>query len=290
MKTLREYIKEAGEQGTALGHFNISNMEALHGIYGAAKGLGVPVVIGVTEGEEPFFGREEAVAVIRAIRERDDYPIFLNADHHKSFESVKACVDAGFDMVIIDGAKLSFEENVKVTKQCVEYVKEYNKKNNTDVLVEGELGFIGESSKMLDKLPDGVSEETMTKPEDAKSFVEATGVDLLAPSVGNVHGMVKSGNPRLHPDRVKDVRQECGVPLVLHGGSGSTDEEFTACIGVGVDMVHINTEIRVAFRDALEQSLKDNPDDIAPYKYLPPAVQAIEKVVEARLKLFSGMK
>src|SRR3989344_5040803 len=156
MKTLREYIKEADEKGAAIGHFNISNLEALHGIYNAARKLNVPVIIGLSEGEEPFVGRSEGVALIRAIRERDNYPIFLNADHHFSFDTVKASVDAGFDAVIFDGAKLNFEENVKITKQCVDYVKKVNQKNGTDILVEGELGFIGESSKILDKLPDGV--------------------------------------------------------------------------------------------------------------------------------------
>src|SRR3989344_5419510 len=144
MKTLREYIKEAQVKGVAIGHFNISNLEALHAIYQAAKKLDVPVIIGLSEGEEKFVGREEGVALVKALRERDNYPIFLNADHHHSFESVKACIDAGFDMVIIDGTELSFDENVKVTKQCVEYAQ----KTGTGALVEGELGFIGSGSKL----------------------------------------------------------------------------------------------------------------------------------------------
>lgn len=290
MKTLREYIKEADEKGVAIGHFNISNLEGLHGIYNAAKKLNVPVIIGLSEGEEKFVGREEGMAIVRALRERDDYPIFLNADHHYSFETVKASIDAGFDMVIFDGAKLSFEENVRITKQCVDYVKKINKEKGTDILMEGELGFIGESSKILDKLPDGVSEATMTTAEDAKRFVLETGIDLFAPSVGNVHGMVKSGNPRLHPERVKAIRAATGIPIVLHGGSGAMNEDFIACIKEGIDMVHINTEIRVAFTNALRRSLADKPEEITPYKYLPEAVQAVQDVVEARLKLFNGMK
>jgi len=109
MKTLREYIKEAEEKKVAIGHFNISNLEGLHGIYNAARKLDLPIVIGLSEGEEDFIEREEAVALIRTIRERDNYPIFLNADHHYSFEKVKACIDAGFDAVIIDAVKLPFE-------------------------------------------------------------------------------------------------------------------------------------------------------------------------------------
>lgn len=290
MKTLREYIKEADEKGVAIGHFNISNLEALHGIYTAAKKLNLPIIIGVSEGESAFVGKEEVVALVRAIRERDKYPIFLNADHHYSFETVKAAIDAGFDSVVIDAVKLPIDENITLTKKCVDYAKEFSKKYDKDILVEAELGFIGQSSKILDKIPDGVSEETMTTPEDAKMFVDATGVDLLAPSIGNVHGVVKSGNPRLHPERVKAIREATGIPLVLHGGSGSMNEDFVECIKAGIDIVHINTEIRVAFTEALRKSLADNPNEITPYKYLPAATTAVEQVVEARLKLFNGIK
>ncbi|MCB9820626.1 class II fructose-bisphosphate aldolase [Candidatus Nomurabacteria bacterium] len=289
MKTLREYIKEADEKGVAIGHFNISNLEALHGIYNAAKSLDLPVIIGVSEGEEAFVGTEVAVAMVKAIRETDNYPIFLNADHHYSFEGVKKAIDAGFDSVIIDAVKLPYEENVALTKKCVDYAREISEKTGRDILVEAELGFIGQSSKVLDEVPEGVSEETMTKPEEAKAFVDATGVDLLAPSVGNVHGIVTSGNPRLHPERVKQIREAAGVPLVLHGGSGTMDDDFVACIGEGIDIVHINTEIRVAYRDAIKKFLNENPNEVAPYKFLAPGVEAVEEVVKKRLKLFNKM-
>lgn len=290
MKTLLKYIKEAEEKKIAIGHFNISNLEAFHAIYNAAKKLNLPVVIGLAEGEAKFVGHTEAAALIRSIRERDNYPIFLNADHHFSFESVKTAIDAGFDAVVIDLVKLPIEENIKITKQCVDYAREISKKENREILVEAELGFIGVGSSLLEKLPEGVSEETMTKPEDAKYFVEKTGVDLLAPSIGNVHGLVKTGNPRLHPERVKAIREAAGVPLVLHGGSGSMNEDFIECIKSGISTVHINTEIRVAFTSALRKSLADNPEEITPYKYMPDAVDAVEAVVEARLKLFSGIQ
>lgn len=289
MKTLREYIKEADEAGVAIGHFNISNLEALHGIYAAAKKLNLPIIIGVSEGEEEFVGREEIAALVKAIRERDGYPIFLNADHHYTFLSVKKALDAGYDAAIIDAVKLPLEENIELTKKCVDYARELSKKENRDILIEAELGFIGTSSKLLDALPEGVNEDTMTKPEDAKHFVEMTGIDLLAPSVGNVHGMVRGGNPRLHPERVQAIREAVGIPLVLHGGSGSMDEDFVSCIKNGIDIVHINTEIRVAYRDAVKKALIENPDEVAPYKILNGAVNAVQGVVEARLKLFNGI-
>lgn len=289
LKTLRDYITDADKRGIAIGHFNISNLETLHGIYNAARKLNVPVIIGVSEGEEDFISPEIAVAAVAALRTRDSYPIFLNADHHYSFERVKKAIDLGFDAVIIDGAKLSHEENIALTKQCVDYAKKVSAATGRDILVEAELGFIGQSSKILDAIPEGVSEATMTKPEDAKAFVEATGVDMLAPSVGNIHGIVTSGNPRLHPELVKAIRETCGVPLVLHGGSGTINEDFVNCIKAGIDIVHINTEIRVAYRDAIKKFLNENPNEVAPYKFLAPGVAAVEQVVTERLKLFSGL-
>ncbi len=287
IRSLREYIQEASEKGVAIGHFNISNIEALHGIYNAAKKLNLPVIIGVSEGEEKFIGREEVVALVRTIRERDNYPIFLNADHHSSFESVKACIDAGFDMVIIDGAKGSNEDNIKVTKECVEYAREFSKQNGKDVLVEAELGFIGSGSDIKESIPEGAG--VLTKPEDAKKFVEETGVDLFAPSVGSIHGLIKSGKPHIDAELVKQIREITNTPLVLHGGSGLRDEDFTNAISAGINIVHINSEIRLAFRNAVEKSLKDMPEEINPSKILTPAVEAIEKVVEERLKLFNKL-
>ncbi|MFZ2205466.1 MAG: class II fructose-bisphosphate aldolase [Minisyncoccia bacterium] len=288
MKTLREYIKEAGEKGVAIGHFNISNLEALHGIYNAAKKLNLPVIIGVSEGEEKFAGLEEVYALVNEIRTRDSYPIFLNADHHASFESVKKCIDVGFDMVIVDAAKLPFDENAKVTKQCVDYAREVSKNTGRDILVEAELGFIGSGSIIRESVPEGAG--ILTTPEDAKKFVDATGIDLFAPSVGSIHGLIKTGKPHINAELVTEIKKITGIPLVLHGGSGLRDEDFTNAIKAGISIVHINSEIRLAFRQAVEQSLKDLPDEITPAKILQPAVDAIEVVVEARLKLFNGIQ
>ena len=129
----------------------------------------------------------------------------------------------------------------------------------------------------------------MTTKEEAETFVEKTGVDLLAPSVGNIHGMVKGGNPKLNIEKIKEIQEACGVPLVLHGGSGISDENFRDAIQAGISIIHINTEIRVAYKEALEKYLKENPNEIAPYKILKPAVEAIEQVVEQRLRLFNNL-
>lgn len=287
MKILREYIKEAEEKGVAIGHFNISNLEALHGIYNAAKKLDLPIIIGVSEGEEKFAGRDEVVSLIKTIRERDNYPIFLNADHHASFESVKACIDAGFDMVIIDGAKLPNEENIAMTKKCVEYAREISRQTGRDILVEAELGYIGSGSDIKDTIPEGAG--VLTNPADAVKFVEETGIDMFAPSVGSIHGLIKTGKPHINAELVKEIKQAVKIPLVLHGGSGLRDEDFTNAIKAGISVVHINSEIRLAYRDAVEKFIEANPNEITPAKILTPAVEAIEHVVENRLKLFNHM-
>lgn len=288
MKTLREYINESGQKGVAVGHFNISNLEGLHGIYNAAKKLNLPVIIGLSEGEEKFVGREEAVALIKTLRERDNYPIFLNADHHASFESVKGAIDAGFDMVIIDGTKLPFDENVKITKQCVEYARKVSKNTGRDILVEAELGFIGSGSDIKESIPEGAG--ILTKPEDAKRFVDETGIDMFAPSIGSIHGLIKSGKPHIDAELVKKIKETVGIPLVLHGGSGLRDEDFANAISAGISVVHINSEIRLAYEQAVGEFIQSHPQEINPSKILQPAVDAIEKIVEARLKLFNGIK
>ena len=288
MKTLREYVKEAEEKGVAIGHFNFSNLEGFHAIYRAAKSLNLPVIVALSEGEEKFVGLAEGAALVKTIRARDNYPIFLNADHHHSFESVKNCIDIGFDMVIIDGTELSFEENVKLTKQCVDYAHEIIQQTGRDILVEAELGFIGSGSNIKDSIPEGAG--VLTKPEDAKKFVEETGIDMFAPSVGSIHGLIKSGKPHIDAELVKEIKETVKIPLVLHGGSGLRDIDFTNAIKAGISIVHINSEIRLAYEEVVGKYIASNPNEINPSKILEPAIDAMEKIVEARLKLFNGIK
>jgi fructose-bisphosphate aldolase class II len=287
MKSLREVIADASARSVAVGHFNTSNLEVVHAIYNGAKSLDVPVIVGVSEGERDFTGVKEIAGIIRSIREGYGYPIYLNADHTYSVERAREAIDAGFDAVIFDGAELSLEDNIAKAKEVVAYARSCGR----DVLVEGELGFIGKSSKVLDAVPDGVDLSAgLTQPLDAKRFVEETGVDLLAPAVGNFHGMLKGGvDPALSIETVASVRAASGVPLVLHGGSGNSINDFIQSIKAGIAVVHINTELRVAFRKALVLALQENPDEVSPYKYLKHAERAVEKVVVEKLKIFNGI-
>lgn len=288
MKTLLEVIKDAETKGIALGHFNISDMVALKAIVRAATELQLPVVVGLSEGERNFFGIEEAALVVRNLREKHGLPIYLNADHTYSLENIKKAVAAGFDAVIFDGAKLSLEENIAKTKEVVEYVKSVN----PGIVVEAELGYIGTSSELFTETPAGaaIREEDLTTVEDAVRFVKETGIDMFAPAVGNIHGMSLSvANPDLNIARIKAIKDAVGIPLVLHGGSGIKDADFVSAATAGISLVHINTEIRLAWRQALQKSLADKPNEVAPYKLLIAAEAAIHEVVSARLKLFAKL-
>ena len=286
MKTLREYIKLAEETKTAIGHFNISDMVGFWAVVGAAKNLNLPVIIGVSEGERDFLGVKQIKVLVDTLKQ-ENLPIFLNADHTYSVDRIKEVVDAGFDAAIIDGAEKDFAENSRITKESVDY------KNSVrpEMIIEGELGFIGKSSKILESIPEGAefSDEMMTKPEEAREFVQSTGIDLFAPAVGNIHGMVKGGDPKLNIKRIREIKESTRMPLVLHGGSGNTEEEFRNAIAAGISIVHINTEIRLAYKQSLLKFFSENPDEIAPYKFLRPGLLAMQSVIEHKLRLFNNL-
>jgi fructose-bisphosphate aldolase class II len=287
MNTLRDLIASAKQNKIAIGHFNVSTLDGIWAIADAAKELDVPVIVGVSEGERDYVGVKQAVAVVKSIREERGQPIFLNADHTYSFERVKEAIDAGYDAVIFDGAKLPLDENIEIAKKCVEYARA----SGRDVLIEGELGFIGTSSKILDAIPEGavVGDAAMTKPEDAARFVRETGVDLLAPAVGNIHGVVRGGDPALNAKRVKEISEAADISLVLHGASGNTADDIAKCVKSGIAIVHVNTELRIAYRAGLMKSLSENPDEVSPYKYLKPGKLAMQKVVMEKLRIFNSI-
>ncbi len=280
---MKECIEDANNKKVAIGHFNISNSDGFWAVVLGAKEVGVPVIIGVSEGERDFIGVSELSSMVRTYRESTGQKVFLNADHTYSFERVKEAVDAGYDSVIYDGTELPIDENISIAKKCVEYAKRVN----PDILVEAEIGFIGKSSKLLDVVPEGVGRLTLV--EEAKSFVFATGVDMLAPAVGNVHGMVKGGEPLLNIDRIREISKAVDVPLVLHGASGNSIADIKAAIQAGISVIHINTELRVAFHSGLVKALQENPEELAPYKYLKGARLEMQKVVVQKLRLFNNL-
>jgi ketose-bisphosphate aldolase len=287
MQSLRELLKKAEQGGVAIGHFNISDLVLLKAVFAAAQEQNVPVLVGLSEGEREFVGTRPIAAFVRSLREEFDFPIFLNADHTHSLAKGLEAAKAGFDSIVFDLSALPFEANVRQTKQAVEALKAIH----PVMLVEGEIGDIGTGSEIHESAPD--LSKGLSTPEEAKQFVESTGVDILAPAVGNMHGMLKSmvageTKKRLDIERIASIKRAAGVFLTLHGGSGTDDEDFRKAIAAGINIVHINTELRVAWRNGLEQGLAKHPGEVAPYKILPSAVEAVKHVVASRLRLFNG--
>jgi len=289
MISLRETLAQAQSRKQALGHFNFSDSTGLRAIFEAAHNLNLPVLVGLSEGERGFVGDQRAVDMVRGLREEYDYPIFLNADHTHSLEKIKAAVQAGFDAVLFDGGKLSWEENLRQTKEVVDYVKSVN----PNILVEGEIGYIGSGSQILKEVPEGAALDSkdLTTPEQAKEFVQFTGVDLLAPAVGNIHGIIVAEGfvERLDQERVKAIQEASRVPLVIHGASGLQKEDLEGAVRSGVGIVHINTELRVAWTAGIKKNITANPEETTPYKLLGGALDEMRAVAEEKLKVFARL-
>jgi fructose-bisphosphate aldolase, class II len=287
MRRLRDLLQKAQQNGVAIGHFNVSDLVLLKAVFTAARELNAPVLVGLSEGEREFVGTRQIAAFVRSLREEFDFPIFLNADHTHSLEKGIEAAKAGFDSIVFDLSYLPIEENMRQTKQAVEALKAIN----PSMLVEGEIGDIGTGSEIHESSPD--LSKGLSRPEEAKQFVESTGIDILAPAVGNMHGMLRSmvrGETKKHLDieRISAIKKAARVFLTLHGGSGTDDEDLRKAIGAGINIVHINTELRVAWRRGLENGLAKQPDEVVPYKILPSVVNSVREVVGSRLKLFSG--
>ncbi len=290
MKSLLQVIKDAEKRRVAVGHFNVSNLEMLKAVSQVAAKLNLPVIIGVSEGEREHLGVYRVKDLIDSYNKEhpqlNGYRLFLNADHTYSLEKVKEAAEAGYDSIVFDGSKLPFKENTQKTKEAVKIAKKINK----NIIVEGELGYIGSGSMVRQEIPKGaaINPEDLTRPEEAAEFVKATGVDMLAPAVGNIHGMMKNAkNPNLQIKRIQEIKKAVKIPLVLHGGSGISDKDFRAAIKAGISLIHVSTELRVAWRKGLEEVLVEHPEELAPYKLTPKVLERMEKIVESRLRLFN---
>ena len=286
MQKLREVLEQAQKNKVAVGHFNIGDDNILMGVFAAARELRVPVMVGVSEGERAFLGVRQVAALVKSLRDEFDFPIYLNADHTHSLAKALEAAKAGFDSIVFDLSALPFDENVRQTRDAVQKLKAIN----PDILVEGEIGDIGTGSEIHATAPDLT--KFRTTPDEAKKFIAATGIDILAPAVGNMHGLVQSmveGKTKKHLDieRIAAIKKETGSLLTLHGGSGTGDDDFRRAIQAGINVVHINTELRLVWRNSLDASLAQHPAEVVPYKILPAVVEAIKQVALSRLRLFN---
>ncbi|MBI4135057.1 MAG: class II fructose-bisphosphate aldolase [Candidatus Sungbacteria bacterium] len=287
--SLSELLSRATREGWATGHFNASDSDQFRAIAEAAKEAGTPAIIGTSEGEAKHLGYLEAVALRDALRKELGIPVFLNSDHHKSIEAAKRAIDAGYDSIHIDLSVLSFEENVRGTREVVEYARQESRIKNQELSLEGELGYLkGESKIQNEKIE--VRPEDYTDPDQAREFVQKTGIDRLAIAVGNIHG-ISLDEPALDIGRIKKIREAVptDVALVLHAGSGISDEQIETAIAAGIANVHINTDIRVAYTEALRRELAEHPEEMVPYKFDAEAREAVKELVKQKLELFGSV-
>jgi len=284
VKNIRHYFEKAKRQGFAIGAFNAANLEVVKAIVGAAEKLRSPVIIESSSGQTEYADEDNLFDFVQNAREETGLPIFLNLDHAHDLKLIKKAVKAGYDLIHFDGSKLLFRENMRRAKKVVSYVR----KKRKGILVEAEIDYItGSSAPHLTKSIKAVQRQgNYTNPERARQFVKLTGVDTLAVFVGNVHG-VYDAPPMLDFDRLNELSK---LPcfLSLHGGSGIAAPTIKKTIETGrVVKINVNTELRMAYRKALEKQLKTS-DEVAIYKLMPPVISAVQKVVEKKIRIFGS--
>nr|NLJ02181.1 ketose-bisphosphate aldolase [Bacillota bacterium] len=225
-----------------------------------------------------YAGIEYIVAMAEAAARKVSVPVALNLDHGTSFNQVVQCVRHGFSAVMIDGSQLPFEENIAITQKVVEIA------HPSGVSVEAELGKIG---GVEDDIKVDAADATFTDPKEAAEFAERTNVDALAIAIGTAHGVYK-GEPKLDFARLEEIAAATDVPLVLHGASGISDEQIRRAIPHGITKINIDTDLRVAFSQAIKDFLAEKPNEIDPRKILGPAREAMKEVARAKMRLFGS--
>ena len=273
----KELLERAQKQGYAIGAFNTSAIPITKAIFSAAEKLKSPLIIQTSEGESKFGKISCILAFLLQCAKEVSISCIVHQDHCRNFEMAKKCIESGYQSILADGSALSYDENVAYTKKVADLAHAKN------VYVEGELGAVGRGSTFH---KGEIPKTEMTDPDQALDFVKKTGVDSLAISFGNIHGVYEKP-PQLDFERLKAIRRKLDIPLVLHGSSGIKDEDIKKAISLGISKINVNTNLRMAFADALRKSLAD-PEAIVPYKYMLPAEKAVQEVVEKKIELFGS--
>lgn len=284
MSNLRDHLVKAKNEGYALGAFNIDSLEVFQAVVQAAAEKKCPVLAEVSPGEQKALGLQNVVAIKNNLVEEYGVELFLNLDHANDLDLILNAIELGFDLVHFDGSELPFDENLRLASEIVLAA------HKSDVLVEGEIDhFPGSSEPGLSSANSKASTADYTDPEMARKFVEETGVDILAAFIGNKHGMYSDGSENLDVERLKQIKMVLPETFFsLHGGSGIPADQVRAAIGQGIVKVNVNTELRVAFRETLENMLKGNPEEFAWYKLTAPVLENVKMVVEKKIDIFSG--
>ena len=271
--TTKNILKKAQEGKYAIGAFNVENMEMVMAVISAAEEMNAPVIMQTTPSTVKYASLDYFLANARVAASNAKVPVVMHLDHGSSFELAAQALRAGYTSIMIDGSHSSFEDNIKVSKAVVDMCKP------SGIAVEAELGKVGGKEDDLDG-----GEGGFTDPQEAKLFVERTGVDSLAVAIGTAHGMYK-GEPKLDLDRLSQIREVVSVPLVLHGGSGIPDSKVQEAIEIGICKVNYATELRIAFTNGVNKYLNENKDTIDPKKYNKAGMEEVKQFVKEKIKV-----
>lgn len=280
--TAHEILTRAKNEGYALGAFNAGNIEIVKSVIQAAQEKQAPLIIETSAGEAEHFGMENFLSVVENFRQQTSLPILTNFDHGPGLEECQKAIEVGYNLVHFDGSKLPYEENVKITKVLVEQARQ------KQILIEAEMDKILGESRLSEETAESVQAMgSYTDPAKAAAFAQRTGCDILAVFVGNLHGTYPT-SPKLDLERLQMIHQQVPCLLSLHGGSGLLAKDIQAALKLGVVKVNVNTELRLAFKETLENVLKGS-EDVAIYKIMPPVMAAVQKVVEEKIELFGSL-
>ena len=272
--TTKEMLLKAQEGHYAVGAFNVENMEMVMAVIGAAEELNSPVILQTTPSTVKYAGLDYYLANVKVAAEKASVPVAMHLDHGSSFELAMQALRTGYTSIMIDGSHESFEDNITVSKAVVDACRP------SDIPIEAELGKVGGKEDDLD----GGEGNAHTDSQEAKEFVERTGVSSLAVAIGTAHGIYK-GEPKIDLDRLSEIREVVSVPLVLHGGSGIPDEIIKESIRRGIAKVNYATELRIAFSNGVKKVLAENPDVIDPKKYGAAGRDSVKEFVKGRMEV-----
>ncbi|MFH0779650.1 MAG: class II fructose-bisphosphate aldolase [Parcubacteria group bacterium] len=279
---IKHIIKKAQAGNYAVGAFNVNDLEMVLAVLAAAEKMKSPAIIQVTESAIKYAGLKELFAIVKIGADEIRAPIAIHLDHGQDFETIKKCVAAGFSSVMIDGSALPYATNVALSKKVVQYCHRRN------VFVQAELG------QLQGPRPRGKREITRaqaTDPAQAADFALATGIDALAVSIGNIHGVkkiIKHLPKKLNLKRLKEIAKLTHIPLVLHGASGFPAEQIKKAVKSGIKIVNIDSELRLSFAAAEKKFFRENNNIFDPRKILSPAIAAMRKTVERKIKMFGS--
>lgn len=269
---LQHKLFELSVTGRALLAANFYNFETLTGILQAAKAKESPLILQLSEGSIKYLGLQAAINLARTELKAFDVQGWIHLDHGSSVEVVHRCLDAGFDSVMIDASEKPFEENVRITKAVVKLASVYN------ATVEAELGYVAKLGQ-LQQL------SAYTQPEEAKRFVEETGVHALAIAIGSAHGFYKD-TPQLQMDLLSRIHEATPAALVLHGSSGIPDDQIREAIRRGISKVNLATETKNTFMKKLQLLLRDT-EEIDLRKVFPPATASVRDLIAEKIDVIS---